>query len=114
VCGDFNVAPEDRDVYNVALWQDKVMASAPEREGLRALLGLGLRDSFRIHHAEGGRYSWWDYRMLCFPRNLGLRIDHVLLSEELAARCRAADIDRDQRKGKQASDHAPVWAEFEI
>jgi exodeoxyribonuclease-3 len=65
-----------------------------------------------MHHEEGGRYSWWDYRMLSFPKNLGLRIDHVLMTRPMAERCRAADIDREARKGTKPSDHAPVWAEF--
>lgn len=113
LCGDFNVAPEDRDVFDPIAWEGQTMTSAPEREAFRGLLELGLADSFRLHHAETGRYSWWDYRLLCFPKNMGLRIDHVLVSTALAPRCRAADIDRDFRKGKRPSDHAPVWTELE-
>ena len=77
-----------------------------------ALLAAGLVDSFRLHHEEGGLYSWWDYRMLGFPKNDGLRIDHVLLAATLAPRCTGAFIDRDERKGKLPSDHAPVFAEL--
>lgn len=113
VCGDFNVAPEDRDVFDPAAWEGQTMTSGPEREAFAGLLGLGLADSFRLHHPEAGRFSWWDYRLLCFPKNMGLRIDHVLVSRALAARCRATGIDRDFRKGKRPSDHAPVWAELE-
>ncbi len=112
--GDFNVAPEERDVYDPAGWEGSVLVSEPEREALRELCGFGLVDTFRQHHQEAGRYSWWDYRNLAFPRNEGLRIDHVFATPPLAAHCTAADIDREVRKGKQPSDHAPVWAEFEV
>lgn len=112
VCGDFNVAPEDRDVYDPVAWAGSVLVSQPERAALSALCAYGLVDTFRQLHEEDGRYSWWDYRQLAFPRNQGLRIDHVLASRPLAARLQAADIDREARKGKQPSDHAPVWAAF--
>jgi exodeoxyribonuclease-3 len=112
VCGDFNVAPEDRDVHNPVLWRGAIMCSEEERAAFRALERLGLRDTLRIHHAEGGLFSWWDYRMLAFQKNRGLRIDAILASESLAERCIAAGIDREIRKGKDPSDHAPVWAEF--
>ena len=111
--GDFNVAPEERDVHDPAGWAGGVLVSAPERAALRDLCDFGLVDTFRQHHQEGGRYSWWDYRSLAFPRNAGLRIDHLLATPPLAARCTAADIDREARKGRQPSDHAPVWAEFD-
>ena len=91
-----------------------MLVSEPERRALRELCGFGLVDTFRQHHQEAGRYSWWDYRNLAFPRNEGLRIDHVFATQPLAAHCTAADIDREARKGKQPSDHAPVWAEFEV
>ncbi len=112
--GDFNVAPEERDVDDPAGWEGSVLVSEPERRALRELCGFGLVDTFRQHHQEAGRYSWWDYRNLAFPRNAGLRIDHVFATRPLAARCTAADIDREARKGKQPSDHAPVWAEFDV
>ncbi|MGC4115018.1 MAG: exodeoxyribonuclease III [Myxococcales bacterium] len=114
ICGDYNVAPEDRDVYSPKLWEGRTMTTPAERERFAALLELGLVDSFRIHHAGTALYSWWDYRAGCFARNFGLRIDHVLLSRDLAARCTAAGIDRDLRKGKAPSDHAPVWAECSL
>jgi len=112
VCGDFNIAPEERDVANPEAWADSVLCHPNVRDAWRALLSTGLVDSFRLHHEAGGLYSWWDYRMLGFPKNDGLRIDHVLLSSTLAPRCAGAFIDRDERKGKLPSDHAPVFAEL--
>jgi exodeoxyribonuclease III len=112
VCGDFNVAPEDRDTYDPELWRGAIMCSDGERAAFRQLCDIGLRDTLRIHHAKGGLFSWWDYRMLSFPKNRGLRIDAILASETLAKRCSDAGIDREMRKGKEPSDHAPVWAEF--
>ena len=114
VCGDFNVAPEDIDVYDPDLWRGAIMCSDGERAAFRQLYESGLRDTLRLHHQEGGLFSWWDYRMLSFPKNRGLRIDAILASEALAKKCIDAEIDRDMRKGKEPSDHAPVWAEFEI
>jgi exodeoxyribonuclease III len=112
VCGDFNIAPEDRDVYDPEGLRDDVLVHESVREKLRALFATGLVDTYRLHVQDAGKYSWWDYRMLGFPKNRGLRIDLVLASSELAARCTGAAIDREERKGKQPSDHAPVWAEF--
>lgn len=114
VCGDFNVAPEDRDVHDPALWRGAIMCSEPERSAFRALEQLGFRDTLRIRHPETGLFSWWDYRMLAFPKNRGLRIDQILASKALAASCKEAGIDREMRKGRDASDHAPVWAEFSL
>ena len=113
VCGDFNVAPEDIDVYDPDLWRGAIMASKSERAAFRELCKIGLCDTLRIHHKEGELYTWWDYQMRAFEKNRGLRIDAVLASEELATKCIAAGIDREMRKGKEPSDHAPVWAEFE-
>lgn len=112
VCGDLNVAPEDIDVHDPELWRGAIMCSEDERNALRSLCDLGLSDTLRLHHKEGGFFSWWDYRMLSFPKNRGLRIDAVLASRSLATKCVAAGIDREMRKGKEPSDHAPVWAEF--
>ena len=112
VCGDFNVAPNDEDVHDPALWHGAIMCSEEERAAFRALVELGLADTLRLHHPEPGIFSWWDYRMLAFPKNRGLRIDAILAGSELAARCSAAGVARDMRKGKEPSDHAPVWAEF--
>ena len=112
VSGDFNVAPEDIDVHDPALWRGAIMCSDGERAAFRDLCGVGLVDTLRLHHREPGMFTWWDYRMLAFPKNRGLRIDAVLASEPMAKRCIAAGIDRDVRKGKEPSDHAPIWAEF--
>ena len=114
VCGDFNVAPKDEDVYDPALWRGAIMCSDGERAAFGQLCGAGLIDTLRIHHSEPGLFSWWDYRMLAFPKNRGLRIDAILASKSLAGHCRAAGIEREMRKGKEPSDHAPVWAEFEL
>ena len=114
VCGDFNVAPEPRDVRDPAAWQASVLFHPEARAALADVCAWGLVDGFRIHNQDPGFYSWWDYRMLAFPKNQGLRIDHVLLSRPLAERCRAATIDRNERKGKQPSDHAPVLAELNL
>jgi len=111
VCGDFNVAPDDRDVFDPELWRGAIMCSDGERTAFRSLRELGLRDTLRLHHQEAGLYSWWDYRMLSFQKNRGLRIDAILAGKDL--NCTAAGIDRELRKGKDPSDHAPVWAQFE-
>ncbi len=112
VAGDFNVAPEDRDVHDPVAWAGQVLCSEPERAAFRALLDVGLKDSFRLFEQPEKTFSWWDYRMLGFPKNHGLRIDHVLLSDALAARCTASRIDRNMRKGEKPSDHAPVLVEL--
>ena len=114
VCGDFNVAPEDIDVYDPDLWRGAIMVSESERAAFRELCEIGLRDTLRIHHKQGELFSWWDYQMRAFEKNRGLRIDAVLASEKLAAKCIASGIDRELRKGEEPSDHAPVWAEFDI
>jgi exodeoxyribonuclease III len=112
VCGDFNVAPEDRDVHDPVLWRGAIMCSENERAAFRALEQVGFRDTLRLHHADTGLFSWWDYRMMAFQKNRGLRIDEILASDSLAKRCTATGIDREMRNGKDPSDHAPVWAEF--
>ncbi len=114
VCGDFNVAPEDVDVHDPELWRGAIMCSNGERTAFRQLCEGSLKDTLRLHHKEGGLFSWWDYRMLSFPKNRGLRIDAILANKSLARRCAAAGIDRELRKGKEPSDHAPVWAEFDL
>ncbi|HYY14088.1 MAG TPA: exodeoxyribonuclease III [Chthoniobacterales bacterium] len=113
-CGDFNVAPEDVDVFDAELWKGAIMCSDGERAAFRRLCAIGLRDTLRLHHKEGGLFTWWDYRMLSFQKNRGLRIDAILASDTLARKCTAAGIDRELRKGKEASDHAAIWAEFEM
>ncbi|HXA08669.1 MAG TPA: exodeoxyribonuclease III [Chthoniobacterales bacterium] len=114
VGGDYNVAPNDADVHDPALWRGAIMCSEKERAAFRALCAVGLADTLRLRHPEAGIFSWWDYRMLAFPKNRGLRIDAVLAGRELAAKCTAAGVDREMRKGKDPSDHAPVWAEFAV
>ncbi len=110
LCGDYNIAPDDRDVHDPNAWAGQILCSEPERSAFQRLLGLGLEDSFRLFTQPEKTFSWWDYRMLGFQKNLGLRIDHVLLSSALARRCTAAGIDRAPRKRERPSDHAPVWA----
>jgi exodeoxyribonuclease-3 len=114
VLGDYNVAPEDRDVHDPEAWKDSVLVSEPERERFQALLSLDLKDSFRLFEQPEKSFSWWDYRMMGFRRNRGLRIDHILLSAPLAAACTSSTIDRDMRKLERPSDHAPVIAEINL
>lgn len=112
LAGDFNIAPEDRDVHDPAAWAGQILCSDAERAAFARLLALGLKDSFRLFEQPEKSFSWWDYRMLGFQRNRGLRIDHILLSTPLAERCTAAGIDREMRKLERPSDHAPVIAEI--
>lgn len=112
LCGDFNVAPEPRDVHDPHLWESTVLFHPEARQALAGVMGPGLYDTFRKHDQEAGRYSWWDYRMLGFPKNRGLRIDLILVTSSFLARCTGAGIDREERKGTLPSDHAPVFAEF--
>ena len=113
VLGDFNIAPDDRDVHDPKLWNDdSILTSTAERAALRRLQALGLHDSFRLHSDEGGQFSWWDYRAAGFRRNLGLRIDLALVSDGLRSRSTASVIDREPRTWDRPSDHAPVWAEI--
>ena len=114
IAGDFNIAPDDRDVHNPKAWDGKILCSAPERDAFQRLLALGLKDSFRLFEQAEKSFSWWDYRMLGFQKNQGLRIDHLLLSEPLAACCTASSIDREMRKRERPSDHAPVSAELSL
>ncbi len=114
VGGDFNIAPEDRDVYDPSAWNGQILCSDAEREAFRRLLDLGLVDSFRLFEQPPKSFSWWDYRMLGFQKNQGLRIDHLLLSPPLAAACTAAGISRELRKLDRPSDHAPVTAELAL
>jgi exodeoxyribonuclease-3 len=112
VLGDYNIAPEDRDVHDPKAWEGHVLVSAPERAAFRRLLELGFSDSFRLFEQPEKSYSWWDYRMNGFKRNLGLRIDHILLSPELAANCAGCGIDLEPRRNERPSDHAPVVADI--
>lgn len=112
VLGDFNIAPEDRDVHDPAAWHEKILCSTPEREALKTIQSIGLVDSYRHFEPEGGKYSWWDYRQAGFQRNRGLRIDLVLASENLRSRFGAAHIDLEPRRWERPSDHAPALLEL--
>jgi exodeoxyribonuclease-3 len=114
VAGDFNIAPEDRDVHDPAAWEGSVHVSEPEREALARISALGLVDVFRRFAQPNNAWSWWDYRMNAFRRDRGLRIDLMLACESLAARCTACSIDRTPRTWERPSDHAPVTATFDI
>ncbi|RUR08384.1 exodeoxyribonuclease III [Legionella sp. km772] len=114
VVGDFNIAPEDRDVHDPKEWEGSVLVSPAEREAFQGVLGLGLHDSFRRFPQEEGFFSWWDYRAAGFRRNRGLRIDHVLLNQKLYERCTHSSIDKEPRKAERPSDHAPVWVELAL
>jgi exodeoxyribonuclease III len=114
VLGDFNVAPEDRDIYDPSEWQDSVLASPAERAAFVKLIQLGLYDSFRNFVQEEQSFSWWDYRAAAFRRNRGLRIDHILLTKDLNQLCQKSLIDKKPRKAQRPSDHAPVWVELDL
>ncbi|GGI91977.1 exodeoxyribonuclease III [Legionella impletisoli] len=114
VVGDFNIAPEDIDVHDPKAWEGSVLVSPPEREALTNIMNLGLNDSFRVLHPGEQAFSWWDYRQGGFRRNHGLRIDHILLSDELQSRCSASEIDIVPRKNERPSDHAPIWVNLEL
>jgi len=114
VLGDFNIAPDDRDVYDPEEWREKILCSTTERDALERILSLGLTDTFRIFRQEEAIWSWWDYRMNMFRRKLGLRIDLVLASASMAEACTASYIDIEPRRQDRPSDHAPVIAEFDL
>ncbi len=114
MCGDFNIACEDRDIYNPEEVAGTIMCSDVERKALNAVKDWGLIDVFREHHQDSGLYTWWDYRMGAFRRNVGFRIDHIWASRPLAPLCKAILIDREPRKLERPSDHAPVFAEFDV
>jgi exodeoxyribonuclease-3 len=110
--GDFNIAPEDRDVYDPVAWAGQIHCTPEEREHFRALVDLGLVDAFRLFEQPPKSWSWWDYRNLAFRRNQGLRIDHILVSHALKPAVQACTIDKLPRKNERPSDHAPVWVEL--
>ena len=112
--GDYNIAPEDRDVHDPVAWKDQILCSEAERAAFRNFLGLGLSDAFRLFEQPEKTYSWWDYRQMGFRLNRGLRIDHILLSAPLAAECRTCVVDKAPRKLERPSDHAPVIATMEV
>jgi len=111
--GDFNIAPEDRDVHDPALWSGQILCSEAERTAFRKLLALGLVDAFRLFTQPERSFTWWDYRDLAFRRKMGLRIDHILLTPELARICSGCSIDVELRRQERPSDHAPVVASLD-
>lgn len=112
LCGDFNVAPDERDVHDPEQWEGRILFSKRERAALSEIKEWGFVDAFRLHTDEGGHFSWWDYRQGSFRRNAGLRIDHIWTSQKLAARCKKSWIDKEPRAWERPSDHTPVVAEF--
>jgi exodeoxyribonuclease III len=112
LCGDFNVAPEPRDVFDAMQAEGEILFHPDERTAFAHLLDWGLLDTLRLHHHEGGLYSWWDYRAAAFRRNLGFRIDHILVTPPMAARCTAVTLERELRRQPKPSDHIPVVATF--
>ena len=113
VMGDFNIAPDDRDVHDPAAWAGQILCSDAERGALQGLLGLGLTDTFRLFEQPEASFSWWDYRQAGFRRNLGLRIDLILASDALRGHCHSSTIDKEPRRAERPSDHAPAVAQFQ-
>ena len=112
ILGDFNIAPDDRDVHNPKSWHERILCSTPERNALKKLLNIGFTDSFRLFEQEEKTYSWWDYRSGGFDKNMGLRIDLILVSQLLTEQCIASYIDPEPRAWERPSDHAPVICEI--
>ena len=113
VMGDFNIAPDDRDVYDPEAWHERILCSTAERTALQKMLSLGFQDTFRLFEQPDKSFSWWDYRQAAFRRGMGLRIDLVLASHAMAERCTSAYIDVEPRRQERPSDHTPVVAEFD-
>ncbi|MCH9754906.1 MAG: endonuclease/exonuclease/phosphatase family protein, partial [Gammaproteobacteria bacterium] len=113
VLGDFNIAPEDKDIHDPQMWQGNVLVSPEERQALKAILALGFKDSFRLFNNAPGHYTWWDYRAGAFRQNHGLRIDHILSSNALTPQCIACEIDKEIRRWEKPSDHVPVIATYQ-
>ena len=114
VVGDFNIAPQDRDVHDPEAWHEKILCSTPERTALENMMTLGLTDTYRLFDQPERVYSWYDYRQMAFRRKMGLRIDLVLASKPMAEKCTASDIDLEPRRNERPSDHAPVSAVFSL
>ena len=112
ILGDFNIAPDDRDVHNPKSWHERILCSTPERNALKTLLDIGFVDSFRLFEQEDNVFSWWDYRSGGFDKNMGLRIDLILVSTLLVEQCIASYVDPEPRAWERPSDHAPVICEF--
>jgi exodeoxyribonuclease-3 len=114
LCGDFNVAPEERDVHDPVMWEGRILFSMREREALEQVKSWGFEDAFRLHTQDAGHFSWWDYRQGAFRRDAGLRIDHIWVSDPLARACRESWIDKEPRTWERPSDHTPVVGVFDI
>ncbi|PPE75950.1 exodeoxyribonuclease III [Solimonas fluminis] len=114
VTGDYNIAPAPEDTHDPAVWEGGILCSEPERAAFRALLDLGLKDSFRLFEQPAASFTWWDYRQAAFRRNMGLRIDHILASDALAAACTGVRVHLEPRRLERPSDHAPVVSEFTV
>jgi len=114
LCGDFNVAPSDLDVWDPELWRGKILFSEPEKEAFQQLLAWGLEDCLRRLYPAARIYTWWDYRQGAFHRGWGMRLDHILATAPLAERCQEVVVDREARKGEKPSDHAPILASFKL
>jgi exodeoxyribonuclease III len=114
VLGDYNIAPEDRDCHDPKAWEGQILVSPQEREQFQKLLQLGLHDSFRLFEQADKSFSWWDYRMMGFRRNFGMRIDHILVSDALKPKCKSCIIDKAPRKLERPSDHTPVVLEISL
>ena len=112
--GDYNIAPDDRDCHDPAAWVGQILVSEFEREAFQTLIELGLHDSFRLFEADAGHFSWWDYRMMGFRRGLGMRIDHILVSDSLKNASKSCVIDKAPRKLERPSDHTPVMLELAL
>jgi len=112
ILGDFNIAPDDRDVHNPKSWHERILCSTPERNALQKILDIGFIDSFRLFEQKERSYSWWDYRSGGFDKNMGLRIDLILVSQMLTEQCIASYVDSEPRAWERPSDHAPVVSEF--
>lgn len=112
LAGDFNIAPEDIDCHEPLLWNESVLSCKEVRHAWKKLCALGLVDTVRVTHPDTPQFTWWDYRMLSYAKKKGLRIDHLLATPGLATRLTGAGVDHEARKGKQPSDHAPVWIEL--
>ncbi|SMC16061.1 exodeoxyribonuclease-3 [Andreprevotia lacus DSM 23236] len=112
LAGDYNIAPEDRDVHDISKWEGGVLVSPAERQAFQDMLSLGLSDAFRAFEQPDKSFSWWDYRGFSFKKNAGLRIDHLLITPALTEKLTASGIDREPRKHERPSDHTPVWASF--
>ena len=111
--GDFNIAPDDRDVHDPDAWKERILCSTPERNALQHILDLGLEDTFRLFDQDEKSFSWWDYRAAAFRRNMGLRIDLILASTALCKLCSSCRIDKEPRQLERPSDHTPVYAVFD-